>query len=384
MNLAVISTSRADLGIYSSFLNLCFKRNISISLLLTGCHKKNTNLNSFGIKEISYLIETGMTIDEKDSPLSTIFGITKTIEKVGHILNQLKNIDAVVVLGDRFEMHAAATAACSLKIPLIHFHGGELTYGSLDDKYRHSLTQLSDIHFASCKEYARRIVQLGVGPERVLTTGPLSLDCLEQFPFLSKEELNQRTGLDFNDEVCLLTVHPETLGTQSSVMNLDYLLYLLKDEKIQVLVTGVNLDPNWSALYDKLINFCKSDPTRISYRQSLGKIGYFSAMREAQFMVGNSSSGIIEAASFNLPVLNIGTRQKGRTQSENVINSSWEEESMKNSFKKVRNMTKKNFKNIYKNGLAAQLALDFLEKVNFQDILNERFFYDIDLGRKKF
>lgn len=376
MKICVVSTSRADLGIYSSLINELERNSHSVQLVLTGCHSTKIDLGSFGIDSVSELIETGQTVSEEGSLVSTIQGMNNTSLKVSSILED-SQVDAVLVLGDRFEMHSVAVVACALKIPLVHFHGGELTFGAIDDKYRHSITQLSEIHFVSTEEYRQRVIQMGASEKKVHNIGSLALDNLDTFSYLSKEELTQLTGCDFSKDVCLLTIHPETLTKlEDGPLDLKDLFKVLLDREEQILISGVNLDPEWRGLFDQLMTFKNENKERVFYIQSLGKRGYFTAMKYACSMIGNSSSGIIEAASFNLPVLNLGNRQKGRAHSANIVNSKWDGASIAKALEKLDGLKGQRFENIYHKGSAAQMTLEALNNLDFSNLISQREFND--------
>jgi UDP-hydrolysing UDP-N-acetyl-D-glucosamine 2-epimerase len=227
--------------------------------------------------------------------------------------------DLVVLLGDRFEMFAAATAAVFARKPLAHLHGGELTLGAVDDVMRHSMTKMSHLHFASTACHAARIVQMGEEPWRVHVAGALALDNLKSLNLLSPKELQGQLGFEFEGKPLVVTFHPPTLENINLEAVVDGLLESLVALNRTVVITAPNADPGGEFLHRKYAAISLNNP-RINFVENLGTLRYFSLMRCSAAMIGNSSSGILEAASFGLPVVNIGSRQKGRLQPPNVIN----------------------------------------------------------------
>jgi UDP-hydrolysing UDP-N-acetyl-D-glucosamine 2-epimerase len=226
--------------------------------------------------------------------------------------------DILVVLGDRFEMHAAVVAAVPFLIPVAHIAGGALTLGAIDDSLRHSMTKLSHLHFCETETYARRVIQMGEEPWRVKVTGAMALDNLREIRYLSLEELDARYGLGFSSPPLLVTFHPVTREYEQTEHYMRELLAALEEFDLPIVFTYPNADTNGRVII-RLIEEFAAQHSRVRALPSLGLSGYFSMMNCALAMVGNSSSGMIESASFKLPVVNIGTRQKGRIAARNVI-----------------------------------------------------------------
>jgi len=227
--------------------------------------------------------------------------------------------DILLVLGDRFEMLASVIASLPFAIPVAHIHGGESTEGAIDEAIRHSITKMSHLHFASTEVYARRIVRMGEEPWRVRVTGAPSLDGIRRTPRYSLEEMMDLYGLDLRDPTLLVTYHPVTLEYEETEAQITELLAALRQVQHNVVFTYPNADTRNSIIIDMIENFTSDHPERCRALVNLGARGYFSLMTHAAAMVGNSSSGIIEAPSFKLPVVNIGNRQRGRLRCKNVI-----------------------------------------------------------------
>jgi UDP-N-acetylglucosamine 2-epimerase (non-hydrolysing)/GDP/UDP-N,N'-diacetylbacillosamine 2-epimerase (hydrolysing) len=228
--------------------------------------------------------------------------------------------DLLVVLGDRFEMLAAALAALPFNLPVAHIHGGEVTEGAIDDPMRHAITKLSHLHFASTESHARRIRQLGEQPWRIHVSGAPSLDHLKNLIFLDRAELEHRLDLELTEAPILITYHPVTTEYEKTAWQIQELLTALESFNQPLVFTLPNADTAGRTIIDAIRNFVLRHPAA-RMTDNLGTQAYFSLMRIAAAMVGNSSSGLLEAPSFELPVVNIGTRQKGRTRGCNVIDT---------------------------------------------------------------
>lgn len=226
--------------------------------------------------------------------------------------------DLLVVLGDRFDMFAAVVAAVPFRIPVAHLHGGELTRGAIDDALRHAITKMSHLHFTSTEAYARRVMQLGEESWRVTVSGAPSLDNLRNMELLSRLELEKLIGLPLDPAPVLVTLHPVTLEYEKAAWHAGELLAALEDVARPVVFTGTNADTGGRAIRQAIDVFVKRHAGS-RFVENLGTRAYFSMMKHSAAMVGNSSSGVIEAASLELPVVNIGSRQEGRVRGANII-----------------------------------------------------------------
>jgi UDP-hydrolysing UDP-N-acetyl-D-glucosamine 2-epimerase len=232
--------------------------------------------------------------------------------------------DMLLVLGDRFEMYAAVIAALPFKTPIAHIHGGELTEGAIDDAIRHSITKMSHLHFVATAEYAERVLQMGEEPWRVVTTGAPGLDNLSGIQLLRRADLEERYEVDLSDPFFLVTYHPVTLEYEQTESQVEALLTALEQSGATLVFTYPNADMGSRLIIERVREFV-THYRRAYLLTNLGTQGYFSMMSYAVAMVGNSSSGIIEAASFKLPVVNMGHRQKGRIRGINVIDVDYSE-----------------------------------------------------------
>jgi UDP-hydrolysing UDP-N-acetyl-D-glucosamine 2-epimerase len=228
--------------------------------------------------------------------------------------------DVVVVLGDRFEILAAAEAAALMHLPLAHIHGGELTEGMLDDAIRHAISKMAHLHFPAADAYARRLMQMGESPERIHMVGAPGLDHLTRTPLLTRAELEERLGFSLSGgPLLLVTYHPTTLG-HDHAWAADQLVRALQGvPDARIVLTGVNADPGNRPMRERFERFAAETPGRVLIRESLGQQNYLSTMRLADAVVGNSSSGLIEAPAVRVPTINIGSRQDGRLKAASVV-----------------------------------------------------------------
>jgi UDP-hydrolysing UDP-N-acetyl-D-glucosamine 2-epimerase len=317
--IAIVTVARSDYSYWKPVLHE-LKRRGATPLLLAGSAHFSTEfgdsvevIEADGFK-VDARIQTGST---DDSAEAVARAMGSSLQSCAEAYAALKP-DIVGVLGDRYEMFAAAAAAVPLGIPLAHVAGGERTDGAIDDAFRHAMTKLSQLHFVAHQDYARRIIQMGEEPWRVTVSGAPTLDNLRNIKLFTQSELEKRFGIDLRVPVALVTYHPVTRELESGAAQMDALLGALADSGLPCVVTAPNADPSYRDLLDKVSRFVASD-SRHRLVRNFGTVGYYSMMQHAAMMVGNSSSGIIESASFKLPVVNVGSRQAGRLKPRNVI-----------------------------------------------------------------
>jgi UDP-hydrolysing UDP-N-acetyl-D-glucosamine 2-epimerase len=288
--------------------------------------------------------------------------------------------DLLLVLGDRFEMHAAVVTALPFKLPVAHIHGGELTEGAIDDALRHSITKMSHLHFVATEPYAQRVIQMGEEPWRVVVSGAPSLDNLRHVPLLSREALADRYDVDLDDPFFLVTYHPVTLEYEQTRSQIDALLAALEEIGATVIFTYPNADTGSRLIIERVRDFI-ADHQRAYFLVNLGTQGYFSMMNHATAMIGNSSSGIIEAASFQLPVVNIGIRQRGRVRGENVIDVGYSKEEILAGIEQATapsfQRAISNLVNPYGDGQAAERIVEKLRQVELGQSLLLKSFHQV-------
>jgi UDP-hydrolysing UDP-N-acetyl-D-glucosamine 2-epimerase len=261
-------------------------------------------------------VPPGLTDDSREAVAEAT---ARTVSGVAQALAKLRP-DVVMILGDRYEILAAATAALILNIPIAHIHGGEITEAAMDDAIRHAISKMAALHFVASEPYAARLRQMGEPAERIVVSGAPGLDHLATMTFLTREGLEARLGLPLSKPVFLVTYHPVTLQADAGAGAARALLDALAAFPAATLVfTGVNSDPGHDRIATAIGAFVAADPARRRMAASLGQLAYLSLMRMADAVVGNSSSGLIEAPALGVPTVNIGDRQRGRLRSASVI-----------------------------------------------------------------
>ena len=261
--------------------------------------------------------------EEGSASLTAAVETGEAVAKFALILNHLKP-DVVVVLGDRLEAFAMATAATILLIPVAHIHGGELTLGAMDDSLRHSITKLSYLHLTTTDEHRARVLQLGEEPGRVFNFGAPVLDAINDLKLMSREELEHKFGIRFGAKNILMTFHPAAFDVASAKFMIDELLAAMEaataaDGHVQLIITGTNNDIGSDDVRAAIAAFVEAHPDHVSYVESFGQLGYLSVMREVDVVTGNSSSTVLEAPIFGKASVLIGNRQEGRPMGAGVI-----------------------------------------------------------------
>ena len=318
--IGVVTVARSDYGIYLPVLRQIQRDpELQLHLIVAGMHLSP----EFGLT-VKVIEDDGFEIGDRVEMLlssDTPEGVAKSMGmgNIGFAQAYARvRPDILLVLGDRFEMHSAVLAALPFKIPVAHIHGGELTEGAIDDALRHSITKMSHLHFVATEEYRKRVLQLGEEPWRVVLSGAPGLDNLVDIKILDPGDLEERFALSLDPKPLLVTYHPVTLEYEQTEWQVSELLAALETSGIPVVFTLSNADTNGRLISRMIDHFVESRPSA-QLVSNLGTQGYFSLMACAAAMVGNSSSGIAEAAAFALPVVNIGTRQRGRARGANVI-----------------------------------------------------------------
>lgn len=367
----VVTTGRADYGLLTPLLHKLANHSFfTLFLTVTGSHLSEIHGNTIveiendGF-EISHKVDMNVHIDSEEGICDAI---ARGLTGVSAAITAARP-DIMVVLGDRFELLAAGTAATIHKIPIAHIHGGESTFGSIDDAIRHALTKMSSFHFTSLPLYADRIVQMGEHPSRVHTVGALGLDNIQSIRLMSLSELSEYTNIDFEKRTALMTYHPVTLDNPlAAETQTKAILDALAERGISTLITMPNTDTAGRMIYHMIREYEKRSPETFTLIKNLGQQAYLSAMKYSCFMIGNSSSGIIESASFRLPTINIGDRQAGRFRPANVIDCGYAKENIKNSIDKALSMEFKhsiaNVQNPYGDGNASNTITKILTAIN--------------------
>lgn len=321
--IGIMTGTRAEYGLLKSLMQEINKDNdLELYLIVSGMHLSP----EFGMtyKEIE---EDGFEINAKvemllssDSPA----GISKSIGLgvIGFADEfQRADLDMLILLGDRYEALSAAISAMVMRIPIAHLHGGELTEGAIDEGIRHSITKMSYLHFTSTEEYRRRVIQLGENPERVFCVGAIGVENIKKINLMTKEELERSIHFEIDENTVIVTYHPVTLENNTVEEQFLNLLEVLdRNPKIRMIFTKANADTNGRIVNELIDKYVAQNSERACAFMSLGQKRYLSALKYCRIVIGNSSSGIIEAPSFGKPIINIGDRQKGRICADSVIN----------------------------------------------------------------
>lgn len=381
--IGILSVGRTDYSYFRPILHEIKKDpSLKYFLIATGTHL----IPQFGstYKEI---IKDGFNIDEKirtpissnnQEGISRIIGLTTL--GVADILSK-NNFDTLLVLGDRYETLGAVVAALPYNIPIAHIFGGDVTEGAFDEQIRHAITKMAHIHFASNRLSAKRIIQMGEERWRVFDVGSSCIDTIKRTELYSKQDFFKMHGSDFSKRLFLVTFHPVTLELENTESYVRNLIKGLQFFDANLIVTYPNSDPSSTVIIKYFKRFAEKTKN-VRFLKNLGIKGYYSAMKYADVMIGNSSSGIIESATFRLPVVNIGNRQKGRLAGRNVINSGYTSEdiirkiklSVSSSFRK----SLKGLKNPYGSGDSSKEIIKILEQVlsrkSNKEIITKKFF----------
>jgi len=377
--ICVITGGRAEYGLFFPILTKVKKsKKLQLQLIVSTMHLAS----EFGLtyKQIE---QDGFKIDDKIENLLSPGSKSSVAKSTGLAIillsDSLKRLkpDIVLLLGDRYETLAAATTALLMNIPIAHIHGGEITEGAVDEQIRHSITKMSYLHFTSTEIYRKRIIQMGEDSSLVFNSGAPGIDNIKNLELLTKKDLETKLNWKFGKKSALFTYHPVTLEQNTTYKSIEQILKILAQTELNILFTYANSDDIGKEINQKIEVFCQTDPIKYKVVKSLGQLKYLSAMKYIDFLVGNTSSGIIEAASFYKPVINIGDRQKGRLQSGNVINS--DINSLECNIATALTVSFKNkcqsIKNIYGDGNSAQQIVKILET---QKTSSKKIFIDVD------
>jgi len=286
--------------------------------------------------------------------------------------------DVVLVMGDRYELLAVSAACVLMTIPLAHISGGEITEGAIDDQVRHSLTKSAHLHFVANDVYAARLRQMGEEPWRICVSGEPGLDNLHKLVLMNIDELSNNLGMDLSRPTALVTYHPTTLDNEDPDKQIETLLSALKMAGLQYVLTYPNADAGSPAIIKALQRFCETQGGRAVLFKNLGQNRYLSMLRHAAMMIGNASSGIFEAPSFNLPVVNVGSRQSGRLRATNIVDVSCDANEIRTAIKRALDYDRTSIcVNLYGDGQSSPRIRDFVFEAfaarSRTDILHKRF-----------
>ncbi len=370
--IALVTSTRAEYGILSRLIGkLEEDPAIELQLIVTGTHLSEKFGNT--IKEITYPVTKKIDIEIEKTPAHSL---ALCIEKFDQALRKLRP-DLLVILGDRYEIMGVAQAAMLNNIPIAHLYGGDTTEGAIDEAIRHSITKMSHLHFTSCEESRKRVIQLGENPERVFNFGALAIENIKNAPLLSKEELEKAMDFKFAQKNILVTFHPVTLEGNAKIQ-FNELLEALKELKdTNIIITCPNSDEGNEEIFELITEFEKAHRNVKAYK-SLGMKRYLSCLKYVDMAVGNSSSGIYEVPAFHKPTVNIGNRQRGRLQCESIINCKPEKGDILNAISIAYKKDCSNIDSPYYKENTANNIVNIIKNYNLQNILH-KVFYNIDI-----
>ena len=364
MTIAVLTSTRADYSIYFPLLDKLKSDPVfDLSIIAFGTHLSD----KYG-HTVDEIIKDGFEVEEKiittpdaDTPEAIAGSMHRTMELFSQLWAK-KKYDLVFCLGDRYEMFAACAAGMPFGVRFAHIHGGEETLGAIDDVFRHCLTHMASFHFAATQVYADRITQMRGNSRNVYNTGALSFDNLRNLKLLSQDEFNERYGIDITKPSILITFHPETVDYSKNEYYTDELIAALAEIKgYQLIITMPNSDTMGLMIRNKLTGFNNSTDHAFAI-ESFGTLGYLSCMKYCSFMLGNTSSGFIEAAYFPKYVINLGNRQKGRLLTDNIFNVEINRRSIVEAVLKFRSLDISSSSSIYGTGHASNTIIEILKR----------------------
>ena len=378
--ISVVTGSRADFGLLQGVISrIQNAQDLELELIVTGSHLSET----FG-RTKSEIVRAGYTnIIELELNLGTNsecdigIAVSSVIRQI--TLHYAKDRPSLtLVLGDRYEILGAAVACTTMGIPLGHIHGGEVTFGSKDDMYRHAITKLASVHFVANSEFRSRVIRMGEDPTKVFVVGGLGIDSIDQAELLSRPDLESQLGIELGPRYAIFNFHPDTIYPEKSLEQLETVLRsIAKFSDIKFIATGANADYYGEQINQRLKEVSSQEPN-VFFFSSVGQLNYLSLLSGAHFVLGNSSSGLLEAPFFGIPTVNIGGRQEGRPRSTSVIDVECEETGIVKVLEKLdsapHSIKIQNSENAYGIPGASKKITAILAGLEFENLLPERFF----------
>jgi len=386
--ICVVTGTRAEYGLLHWLMKkIEADKELELQLIVTGMHLSS----EFGLtyKEIEKEFKINKKIEMLLSS-DTSIGISKSMGlaqiSFAEVYEELKP-DILVALGDRYEIFSAVSAAMIARVPIAHLHGGEITEGAFDESIRHSITKMSHLHFTATDEYRNRVIQLGEHPNRVFNVGGMGIENIKKLKLLSNEEFEKSIDFKLNKKNILVTFHPVTLENATAKDQFQDLLDAIDGlEETNIIFTKANSDTDGRVINQMIDSYVSKNSNKSIGFTSLGQLRYLSALQYVDCVVGNSSSGLLEAPSFKIGTINIGDRQKGRIKAESVIDCKSAKIEISKAFEKLYSQEfkklLKNTKNPYGNGCASMKLIEELKKVNLKNILKKSF-YDVKVEENR-
>ena len=383
--IVILTATRAEYGLLMPIIKkLTDMQGIETKVAVTGAHLSP----EFGMT-VNEIERDGISIDKKieillsgDTSVSISKSMGLAMISFAEYFEESRP-DALLVLGDRYETLAVCSVAANARIPIVHLYGGETTEGAVDEAVRHAITKMSYLHFTSTDDYRKRVIQLGEDPTRVFSTGAMGIENVLSIKRMDKKELEASLGCSLGEKYAVGTFHPVTLENASAEQQVDELIEAIRQFKdITFLFTKANADADGRVINKKLAEYA-TEADNVILVDSLGMVRYLSAISQAEFVIGNSSSGLIEVPSFQIPTINIGDRQKGRIQGETVINCAPDHDEIISALRKAMSEEFRdkigNSINPYGDGKTSDKIVTVVKDF----LINEKFnlkkkFYDVD------
>ncbi len=382
--IAIVTGTRAEYGLLKPIIQkIQDDKELQLCLIVTGTHlskKYGFTFHEIELDGFSINYKVNMNL-ENNTPYGISCAMGQEIVELAEIFDKEK-IDMVILLGDRYEIETAGIAALISSIPIAHLHGGELTEGLIDDAIRHSLTKMSMLHFTSTPEYRKRVIQMGENPKRVFYVGALGTENIRNSTLYSIDELCGKFGECFRKPYFMITYHPVTLEPGSAQKQFNNLLTSLSSFKDYTCIfTYANADSEGTIINQMTEKYVNNNDNAFAF-VSMGKNGYLSALKHCKAVIGNSSSGLIEAPSFHIPTVNIGNRQTGRITGNTVLSCGNSSEDIVKTISTALspefNRLCRSSQNIYDKEGTSETIVKEIKKFLSQDISTAKKFYDID------
>lgn len=383
IRVAVVTTGRADYGLLHPLLTLLdADERFDLKIIATGSHLRASQGHTVDeIEADGFTVFRPVPLPEGDDPLSVARAMGRAVSLLAEAI-AAADAGLVVILGDRFEAFAAAAASVTLGVPIAHIHGGELTYGSIDDAFRHAITKMATLHFASADEYRRRILQMGEQPFAAFDVGALAVDNVRNTELMDAQALAAAFGVTCDPSTLLVTFHPITRAPDSDAQLAELLKALDELTEFRVLFTAPNVDAGGEVLRSMIEEWVGRNSGRAQLVAALGWRGYLSAASICAAVVGNSSSGVIEVPALGVPSVDIGDRQAGRVHPESVIHAEQDNNSIATAVRQAASREQRALSatapNPYGNGHAAERIADALADPSLLERARRAKFTDLD------
>lgn len=381
---AVVTATRAEYGILRPLIfRLRKEREFQLQVIVTGTHLSEKygdtqeEIENDGVEVFRRI----PILKDGNTPYDISLTVANALQGFALYFKEEKP-DMVVVLGDRTEILGVCTAAMNERVPIAHLHGGEVTEGAVDDCVRHAITKMSYLHFPATEVYRKRIIQLGEEPERVFNVGALGVENILHVPLLSYQEICEQIGIPKGEDYAVMTFHPVTLENETAREQTEELLRAIEQEKNRFyLITMANADAGGDIVNDMLRRFA-AKMKNVKLVASLGMIRYLSAVKYSRFVLGNSSSGIIEAPALGTPTVNIGDRQKGRLMADTIISCAPKKEDIIAAMR-LADKTEHKVSTIYGDGNTAEKIVSVMKDFLLHDRINlKKTFYDMEIANE--